>query len=88
MYDTTTTAAVVDGYQITPTPQLPAHARAVYTVREAAALLSLSLSQTYALVRDGEIPARRLGSRWVIPKQAFIEWLNTCNTSTDIDPGW
>jgi hypothetical protein len=35
--------------------------RAVYTVREVAHLLSLSLGVTYALVRSGEIPARRLG---------------------------
>ena len=45
--------------------------RAVYTVREVAHLLSLSLCVTYALVRSGEIPARRLGGRWVIPRARF-----------------
>ncbi|WP_020522939.1 helix-turn-helix domain-containing protein [Catelliglobosispora koreensis] len=49
--------------------------RAVYTVSEVAKLLGLSLGSTYVLVRQGEIPARQLGSRWVIPKQRFHAWL-------------
>lgn len=43
--------------------------RVVYTVREVSRMLSLSLSGTYVLVREGDIPARRLGGRWVIPKR-------------------
>lgn len=50
--------------------------RAVYTVREVADLLGLSLGSTYTLLRLGEIPAKQLGSRWVIPKQAFHTWLD------------
>jgi excisionase family DNA binding protein len=57
-------------------------ARAVYTVREVADLLSLSLGSTYALLRSGAIPARKLGGRWVIPKQRFHTWLNS---ATDDD---
>lgn len=53
-------------------------ARAVYTVAEVARLLSLSLGVTYGLVREGEIPARKLGGRWVIPRRAFHEWLDAC----------
>ncbi|WUR59773.1 helix-turn-helix domain-containing protein [Micromonospora chokoriensis] len=53
--------------------------RAVYSVREVARLLSLSLGSTYALVREGEIPARKLGGRWVIPKKRFHDWLNEAN---------
>jgi excisionase family DNA binding protein len=50
--------------------------RAVYTVREVAHLLDLSLGSTYALIRTGEIPARKMGGRWVVPKQRFHTWLN------------
>jgi excisionase family DNA binding protein len=57
--------------------------RAVYTVREVAALLSLSVGSTYALIRSGDIPALKLGGRWVVPKKRFHEWLN----SSDIDVG-
>lgn len=60
----------------------PSKDRAVYTVAEVARLLSLSLGVTYTLIREGEIPARRMGSRWVIPKQRFHAWLN----SEDINP--
>jgi excisionase family DNA binding protein len=57
-------------------------ARAVYTVREVADLLSLSTGSTYALVRAGEIPARKLGGRWVIPKQRFHDWLNSASVES------
>jgi excisionase family DNA binding protein len=50
--------------------------RAVYTVDEVAYLLTLSRSAAYAMVRAGEIPARRLGRRWVIPKNRFHVWLD------------
>ena len=50
--------------------------RAVYTVTEVAAMLDLSRGSAYAMVRAGQIPALRLGSRWVIPKRRFHEWLN------------
>ncbi|MDQ7908368.1 helix-turn-helix domain-containing protein [Phytohabitans sp. ZYX-F-186] len=50
--------------------------RAVYTVHEAARLLSISVSTAYALVRSGDIPAERLGRRWVIPRVRFHAWLD------------
>jgi excisionase family DNA binding protein len=60
-------------------PNRPPHdrpRRAAYTVREVAALLGLSPGTTYALVRAGAIPARRMGGRWIVPKQRFDDWLN------------
>ncbi|MDQ4031275.1 MAG: helix-turn-helix domain-containing protein, partial [Actinomycetota bacterium] len=51
--------------------------RAVYTVVEVAQLLSLSRGTAYALVRDGTIPALRLGGRWVIPRARFHAWLDS-----------
>ncbi|SCL22832.1 DNA binding domain-containing protein, excisionase family [Micromonospora nigra] len=50
--------------------------RAVYTVAETAEILSLSLGSTYALVRSGEIPAMKLGGRWLIPKRRLHQWLD------------
>lgn len=49
---------------------------AVYTVKEVSHLLSLSLGSTYTLVRAGEIPARKMGGRWVVPRERFNTWLN------------
>lgn len=48
----------------------------VYSVAQIADLLGLGLGLAYSLVRDGTIPARKLGSRWVIPCGAFHAWLN------------
>ncbi|MGC4886348.1 helix-turn-helix domain-containing protein [Micromonospora sp. DT227] len=50
--------------------------RAVYTVKEVAGMLSLSVSSAYALVRAGQIPAERLGRRWVVPRTRFHAWLD------------
>ena len=60
--------------------------RAVYTVAEVAEMLNLALGGTYALVRAGEIPARKLGGRWVIPKAAFHDWLNA--VTVESSAGW
>lgn len=51
---------------------------AVYSVIEVSRLLKLSRGGTYELVRQGVIPAVRLGKRWVIPKQRFHAWLDSC----------
>ena len=50
--------------------------RAAYTVHDVAALLGLSPGTTYALVRSGAIPARRMGARWIVPKRRFHRWLD------------
>lgn len=47
----------------------------VYSVRQVAGLLGLNLGMTYELVRRGEIPAKRLGRRWLVPREAFHAWL-------------
>ncbi len=71
----------------TPTAvEIPA-GRLVYTVAEVSALLSISLGGTYALVRSGDIPARKLGGRWVIPIRAFEDWLNACAQLPDPSAG-
>lgn len=56
--------------------------RAVYTVRQVAWLLSLSVGRTYELLRAGEIPATRLGNRWIIPRARFHTWLDSCTDGT------
>jgi excisionase family DNA binding protein len=60
-----------------PAPDNQLTERAVYTVVEVAKLLSLSRGSAYALVRDGTIPALRLGGRWVVPRARFHAWLDS-----------
>ncbi|MBC8092775.1 MAG: excisionase family DNA-binding protein [Pseudonocardia sp.] len=54
---------------------------ATYTVVEVSALLNLALGGTYELLRDGTIPARRLGRRWIISRAAFHAWLDGATDS-------
>jgi excisionase family DNA binding protein len=50
--------------------------RVTYTVAQVAAQLGISRATTYALLRRGEIPARRIGSRWIIACRRFNSWLD------------
>lgn len=56
--------------------EAPLLAPAVYTVEQAAELLGVARSTAYELVRDGRVPARRLGGRWVISRARFHAWLD------------
>jgi excisionase family DNA binding protein len=51
-------------------------ARLTYTVDELAGLLDLSRGLTYASLRDGTIPAERVGKRWVISRRRVRAWLD------------
>jgi len=56
----------------------------VYTVPEVAQLLTVSRNTAYAMVRAGHIPARRLGTRWVVPRKAFHAWLDATPSPDDL----
>jgi excisionase family DNA binding protein len=47
-----------------------------YTVLEVAARLGIGRCMAYDLVRQGVIPAKRLGRRWIVPRARFNAWLN------------
>lgn len=44
-------------------------------------MLGLARCIAYARVRDGSIPARKIGHRWVISKATFHAWLDGDNQS-------
>ena len=46
------------------------------TVMEVAKALRISRAGAYDLVRTEGFPALKIGSRIVIPKEKFIEWMN------------
>jgi excisionase family DNA binding protein len=45
-------------------------------VEEVARFLGIGRSGAYEMVRRGEIPAKRMGGRWLIPRQRFHAWLD------------
>ena len=47
------------------------------SVPEVAAVLGISRAGAYELVRSDGFPTLKIGSRIVIPKEKFIEWINT-----------
>ena len=65
-----------------PRLPLPMSGKATYTVKEVADLLRLSLGGTYQAIRAGEIPAKRIRGRWIVPVHRFHAWLD----DEDTDP--
>ena len=51
--------------------------RVTLTVEETALLLGVGRSVAYEAARRGELPARRLGRRVVVPVPALLVWLGT-----------
>lgn len=48
----------------------------ILTVKEAAALLRISTSKLYQLVRENAVPHVELGGRVVIPEKQLFQWLD------------
>ena len=48
----------------------------IYTVPQVARILNMNLGTIYQLLRNGVIPAKRLGRRWVISRNRFHQWLD------------
>jgi excisionase family DNA binding protein len=48
----------------------------VLNVEQAAAFLGLSVASTAAALKSGSIPARRVGRRWLISRDALVAWLS------------
>jgi len=46
------------------------------TPREAAEYLSIHVRTIYRLVKNGEIPCRKVGGSWRFKKYALDEWLS------------
>ena len=49
--------------------------KATYSVRELATLMGISLPKAYELAQKPGFPSIRLGTRILIPRSAFNDWL-------------
>jgi excisionase family DNA binding protein len=61
---------------------LPLGRKKRITIEEIASRLSIGRLAVYALLDRGEIPAIRLGRRWIVTRHAYEEWERTCGTKT------
>jgi excisionase family DNA binding protein len=57
-------------------PQSAIQTREILTPREAAEYLSVHVRTIYRLVKNGEIPCRKVGGSWRFKKDALDEWLS------------
>ena len=46
------------------------------SVPNVASVLGISRAGAYELVRSDSFPSLRIGSRIIVPKERFIEWIN------------
>ena len=53
----------------------PAEPHEVLTLEQAAALLQVDAAEIEALAEAGELPGRKLGAEWRIPRAALLAWL-------------
>lgn len=51
----------------------------VYSVEELQRLLGIGRNNTYDLVNSGAFPVVRVNNRILIPKEPFLQWLNSGN---------
>jgi excisionase family DNA binding protein len=57
--------------------------RLLISAREAALLLGIGRDTAYALIREGRLPALRIGRRILVPKAALEQWvLDQAQTTT------
>lgn len=48
----------------------------ILTVKEAAAILRVSKSKLYQMVKDNQVPYVALGGRIIFPEGKLMEWVN------------
>jgi len=62
--------------QQTATATSPADEYRPFKVTEGKELAGIGLNQMYQGIRRGEIPSIRVGNRILLPRKAFLAWLN------------
>ena len=58
-----------------------------YSVDEVAELLGIARGVAYECVRNGSIPATRVGRRWLVPRKRFHAWLDGTETASTAGRG-
>lgn len=56
-------------------PRPPEPTRSILNIEEAAALLGVSTKTFAKVLREGEIPGRKIGREWKFSRQALIDWV-------------
>ena len=68
-------------------PKSEIQVREILTPREAAEYLSVHVRTIYRLVKNGDIPGRKVGGSWRFKKNALDEWLSWRETPSSNEKG-
>ena len=66
----------------------PTEITMMLTPREARQILKIGRTTMYKLIRNHEIPVRKIGRKWRIPKAAFLKWIDCCEGMYLPRPCW
>jgi len=66
-------------------PRSPEPTRDILNIEEAAQLLGVSTKTFAKVLREGEIPGRKIGREWKFSKQALIDWVARGKSSEFLD---
>ena len=50
-------------------------------------LVDLSRNTIYMLLESGAIPATKVGTKWIVTRDAVMEWLDLDATALDVEDG-
>ncbi|MFH2000911.1 MAG: helix-turn-helix domain-containing protein [Planctomycetota bacterium] len=63
------------------------HPKEILTIEEACALLGISAKTFAKILREEDIPGRKIGREWKFSRQALIDWVGSANTRDFINTG-
>ncbi len=56
----------------------------ILSARETALYLGIGMNKTYELLASGQIPTRRIGRKYLIPRLALDRWLTAASSNKEI----
>jgi len=68
------------------TPQ-PMPDQEILNIDGAAALLGVSVKTFSKVLRDGDVPGRKVGREWKFSRQALIDWIGSSRSRAFLDQG-
>ncbi len=63
-------------HRIKPNVQRRTQDRATVTPRESTLISGIGIAATFRLLRSGQMPALKVGRKFLIPRSALIKWLD------------
>lgn len=66
-------------------PRPPEPTREILNIEEAALLLGVSTKTFAKVLREGEIPGRKIGREWKFSRRALIDWVASGRSADFLD---